>query len=164
MRRNLRLAPSVRTLLVAFIALGVLLAFVAALTGLLLVLALVVALAVLNVVYLPRVALRLRLPVGWLALLLIPIMVVVGAVVGGGPGVAWGAGIWVLAIGMPRAIGREITRRAQRRIDSRRGDYDVTPRAATTDEPGSGATKPTAGPGARPLPRADDRGRGESGL
>ena len=164
MRRNLRLSPSVRTLLVSFIALGVLLSFVAALTGLLLVLALVVALAALNVVYLPRVAVRLRLQVGWLALLLIPLMVVVGAVVGGGAGAAWGAGIWVAAIGLPRAIGREITRRARRRIESRRGYYDVTPRAAPADDPASGSTKSTADPGARPLPHADDRGRGEYGL
>ncbi|MCA1646260.1 MAG: hypothetical protein LC797_12660 [Chloroflexi bacterium] len=150
----------VRALVVSLIVVGALLAVIAALTGLLLGLALVVGLAVLNVVYLPRAAARLRLRPVWLALMLIPITILVGWVVGGVPGAGWGAAIWVAAIGLPRVIGRDLVRRARRRFDARRGYFDVRPRASTLD----GSTRPIAGPGGRPSPHAGDRAQGEFDL
>jgi hypothetical protein len=153
----MRIHP-LRGLLVCLIAVGLLLAVVAAFTGLLLVLAVVLGLGVLNVVYLPRAAVRLRIPVGWLALMLIPFMILAGVVVGGGvEGAGWGAGVWLVAIGLPRAIGREVARRARRRFESRLGYVDVEPRSAAAEQ----ARTPTERPGGRPLPPADDRGRGE---
>src|SRR5438105_1911473 len=139
----------VRTLIVSLVLAGLVLAVLAALTGLLLVLALVIGLGVLNIVYLPRAAGTLRLPVGWLALMLIPFMILAGVIVGGVEGAGWGAGIWLLAIGLPRVIGQDLLRRVKRRIEARSIYYDVRPRTPTTD------------PGGRPLPPANDPGRGE---
>jgi 4-hydroxybenzoate polyprenyltransferase len=151
--------PVLRSLIVSLVLVGLLLVVIATLTGLLVVLALVVGLAVLNVVYLPRAAKRLRLPVRWLALMLIPFMTLAGVVVDGVEGAGWGAGVWLLAIGLPRAIGRDLIRRTRRRIEARLGYYDVQPRSATADQP----RKPTGDRGGRPLPPADDRGRGGYG-
>jgi ABC-type uncharacterized transport system permease subunit len=144
---------------VSLIGAALLLVVVAALSGLLLVLAVAVGLAVLNLVYLPRAATRLRIPVGWLALVLIPFLVLVGFLVGGVEGAAWGVGMWLVAIGLPRAIGRDLLRRGQRRVEASLGYYVVPPRPDTT-----GAKTPTRDPVGRPLPPADDRARGESGL
>jgi ABC-type uncharacterized transport system permease subunit len=141
----------VRTLIVSLVLAGLVLAVVAALTGLVIVLALVVGLAVLNIVYLPSAARRLRLPAGWLALILIPFMILAGVIVGGIDGAGWAAGIWFVAIGLPRVIGHDLLRRARRRINVRATYYDVRPR------------RPTADPGGRPLPPANDPGRGEYG-
>jgi hypothetical protein len=149
----------VRGLFVSFVGLGLLVVVVAALTGVLLVVAVAVGLAVLNVVYLPRAAVRLRMPVGWLAFMLIPFMILAGVVVGGVEGAAWGLGMWLVAIGLPRAIGRDLIRRVRRRIDARVTYYDVPPRTATADK----VRTPTTDPAGRPLPPANDRGRGEYG-
>src|SRR5712691_750056 len=141
----------VRTLIVSLVLAGLTLAVVAALTGREVVLALVVGLAVLNIVYLPGAARRLRLPAGWLALMLIPFMILAGGIVGGIDGAGWAAGIWLVAIGLPRAMGYDLIRGAKRRIEARATYYDVRP------------TRPTTDPGGRPLPPAGDPGRGEYG-
>lgn len=154
----MRLSP-VRGLLVSLLVVGLVLAVIAALTGLLLVVALVVGLTVLNVVYLRRLAVWLRLPVAWLVVVLIPVMVLVGFVLGGVAGGLWGLGIWAAAIGLPRAVGRDVVRRTQRRIEARFPYYDVPARRTT----GTEATTPTGGRGERPLPPEGDRGRGEYG-
>ncbi len=143
----------VRTLIVSLVLAGLVLAVLAAFTGLVIVLALVVGLAVLNIVYLPGAARRLRLPVGWLALMLIPFMILAGIIVGGIEGAGWGAGIWLVAIGLPRAIGYDLLRRARRRIEARAVYYDVRPNPR----------RPTVDPGGRPLPPANDPGQGEYG-
>jgi hypothetical protein len=149
----------VRSVIVTAVLVGLLVAVVAALTGFLLVLALVVGLGALNLVYLPRVATVLRIRAGWLALMLIPFMILAGAIAGGVEGAAWGAGIWLVAIGLPRALGRDLVRRVRRRIDARLNYYDVPLRPVRADE----ARRSTTDPGGRPLPPADDPGRGESG-
>jgi 4-hydroxybenzoate polyprenyltransferase len=141
----------VRMLIVSLVLAGLVLAVLAALTGLLLVLALVIGLGVLNIVYLPSAARTLRLPPGWLALMLIPFMILAGVIVGGIEGAGWGAGIWLVAIGLPRVIGQDVLRRAKRRIEARATYYDVRPRTRTAD------------PGGRPLPPANDPGRDEYG-
>jgi hypothetical protein len=141
----------VRLLIASLIGAGLLLVALAALTGLLLVFALVVGLAVLNVIYLPRAAVRSGIPVGWLAVGLLPLMILAGVLLGGIEGAAWGAGIWLAAIGLPRAIGRDVVRRVRRRVESRREYFDVPTRTSTAD------------PDGRPLPPADGRGRGEYG-
>jgi hypothetical protein len=153
----------VRGLILSAIGLGLLLVLVAALSGLLLVLALVVGLAVLNLIYLPRAAIWLRMPVDWLALILIPFMVLAGFVVSGVEGAAWGIGIWLVAFGLPRAIGRDLIRRGRRRAEASLGYYVVPPRPPTADETRARAKTPTRDPFERPLPPADDRGRGEYG-
>ena len=141
----------VRTLIISLVLAGLALAVLAAFTGLVIVLALVIGLGVLNIVYLPRAARRLHLPAGWLALMLIPFMILGGVIVGGIEGGGWAAGIWLVAIGLPRAIGYDLLRRAKRRIEARSVYFDVRPRTRTTD------------PGGRPLPPAGDPGRGEYG-
>jgi hypothetical protein len=144
-------ANLLRTVIVALVLVGLVLAVLAALTGLVIVLALVVGLGVLNIVYLPTAARKLRLPAGWLALMLIPFMILAGVIVGGIDGAGWAAGIWLVAIGLPRAIGYDLLRRAKRRIEARATYYDVRSR------------RPTADPGGRPLPPEGDPGRGEYG-
>jgi hypothetical protein len=144
-------ANLLRTVIVALVLVGLVLAVLAALTGLVIVLALVVGLGVLNIVYLPTAARKLRLPAGWLALMLIPFMILAGVIVGGIDGAGWAAGIWLVAIGLPRAIGYDLLRRAKRRIEARATYYDVRSR------------RPTADPDGRPLPPAGDPGRGEYG-
>jgi hypothetical protein len=154
----MRLHP-LRVVLASLIGVGLLVVVVAALTGFLLVLALAIGLAVLNIVYLPRAAVRLHIGPTWLALMLLPVMVLAGFVVGGAPGAGWGAGLWLVAIGLPRAIGRNLVHRFQRRFQVRARYLDVEPRPITVDVP----TKPTTDRDGRPLPTADDRGRGEYG-
>jgi hypothetical protein len=142
---------SFRGALWGLIALGVLIAIVAALTGLLLVAALVVTLAVLNLVYLPRAARLVHLRAEWLALILLPLILAVGFVATGYEGAAWAAGLWAVGIGLPRLAGHEMSRRIRRRIGARTTVYyDVT--------------TPTGRPDARPLPPADGPGQGEYGL
>ncbi len=141
----------VRTVIVSLVLAGLVLAVLAALTGFLLVAAVVIGLAVLNIVYLPSAARKLRLPAGWLALVLIPFMILGGVIVGGIDGAGWAAGIWLVAIGVPRVIGHDLLRRVRKRIAARSIYYDVRPRTPTTD------------PGGRPLPPAGDPGRGEYG-
>src|SRR3982074_2301287 len=118
----------VRTLIASLVLAGIALAVLAALTGLLLVLAVGIGLAVLNIVYLPSVARKLRLPAGWLALMLIPFMILAGVIVGGIEGAGWAAGIWLVAIGLPRVIGHDLLRRVRKRIEARSPYYDVGPR------------------------------------
>src|SRR5712692_7344033 len=144
-------ANLLRTMIVSLVLAGLVLAVLAALTGLVIVLALVVGLGVLNIVYLPSAARKLRLPAGWLALMLIPFMILAGVIVGGIEGAGWAAGIWLVAIGLPRVIGQDLLRRLKRRIEARSVYYDVRPRT------------PTADPGGRPLPPVNDPGRGEYG-
>jgi 4-hydroxybenzoate polyprenyltransferase len=141
----------VRTVIVSLVLAGLVLAVLAALTGFLLVAAVVIGLAVLNIVYLPSAARKLRLPAGWLALMLIPFMILGGVIVGGIDGAGWAAGIWLVAIGLPRVIGHDLLRRVRKRIEARSIYYDVRARTPTTD------------PGGRPLPPAGDPGRGEYG-
>ncbi len=141
----------VRTVIVSLVLAGLVLAVLAALTGFVLVAAVVIGLAVLNIVYLPSAARKLRLPAGWLALMLIPFMILAGVIVAGVEGAGWAAGIWLVAIGLPRAIGYDLLRRAKRRIEARSIYYDIRSRT------------PTADPGGRPLPPAGDPGRGEYG-
>jgi len=149
----------VRTLIISVVLAGLVLAVLAALTGLLIVLALVLGLGVLNIVYLPSAARKLRLPAGWLALMLIPVMILAGVVVGGVEGAGWAAGIWLVAIGLPRVIGQDLLRRAKRRIEARATYYDVRPRTINAED----LRRRTADPGGRPLPPAGDPGRGEYG-
>jgi 4-hydroxybenzoate polyprenyltransferase len=149
----------VRTLIVSLVLAGLVLAVLAALTGLVIVLALVVGLAVLNIVYLPSAARTLRLPAGWLALMLIPFMILAGVIVGGIEGAGWAAGIWLVAIGVPRAIGFDLLRRVRKRIEARSIYYDVRPPQTNADD----FRRPTADPGGRPLPPVNDPGRGEYG-
>ena len=142
---------SFRGALWGLVALGVLITVVAAFTGLLLIVAVVVGLAVLNLVYLPRAATRVRLRAGWLALILLPLMIAVGFIASGYEGVAWAAGLWIVAIGAPRLVGHQVATRIRERISSRTTVYyDVT--------------KPTVRPAERPLPPADGPGQGEYGL
>src|SRR5713101_4206984 len=87
---------SFRGALWGLVAFGVLITVVAAFTGLLLIVAVVGALAVLNLVYLPRTAARVGLRAGWLALILLPLMVAVGFIASayeGWPG-PLGCGSW----------------------------------------------------------------------
>jgi len=149
----------VRTLIISVVLAGLVLAVLAALTGLLIVLALVVGLGVLNIVYLPSAARKLRLPAGWLALMLIPFMILAGVIVGGVEGAGWAAGIWLVAIGLPRVIGQDLLRRAKRRIEARATYYDVRARTINAED----LRRRTADPGGRPLPPAGDPGRGEYG-
>jgi hypothetical protein len=149
-----------RMALAGLVVVGLLLAVVAALTGLLVVIALVVCLAVLNLVYLPRAARRLRIPAGWLALTLIPFMILIGVVVDGIEGAAWAIGLWLVAIGLPRAIGRDLLHRAGRGLSARVTYYDARSRTVSKDD----VMKPTRDPAGRPLPPADGPGRGEYGL
>jgi hypothetical protein len=131
----------------------ILAAIVAALTGLVVIAAIGVALAILNLVYLPRLATRLRISALWLALALIPVLLGAGLLAGGVSGAAWGAAIWLAAIGLPRAVGHDLGRRARRRFGSTRATYyDAEFRTPTTRHAG------------RPLPRADGPDRGGSGL
>jgi hypothetical protein len=83
--------------------------------------------AVLNLIYLPRAAAYVRLRPSWLALILIPFMILVGGLIGGPEGAAWGLGFWLVAIGLPRAIAGDLMRRLRRRVDSRTSIrvYDV---------------------------------------
>jgi hypothetical protein len=83
--------------------------------------------------------------------MLIPIAILVGALVDGIPGAAWGAGLWLLAIGLPRLIARDMSQRVRRRIESRREVYDVPTKSTTRLE-------------ARPSPPADGPGQDEYGL
>jgi hypothetical protein len=118
--RVLRRRDPVQTALIAAGGLALLVVVAAAVTWLLLIAALVVAVGVLNLIYLPRAATFLRLRSGWLALILIPFMVLAGGLIGGGPeGAAWGLGFWLVAIGLPRAIAGDLMRRLRRRVDSR---------------------------------------------
>jgi hypothetical protein len=151
--------PVVRTLIVSLVLIGLGVAVVAALTGFVLVLALAVGLGALNLVYLPRIARVLRIRAGWLALMLIPFMILAAAIAGGVEGAAWGAGIWLVAIGLPRALGRDLVRRVRRRVAARLNYYDVPAGPVRANE----ARKSTTDPGGRPLPPASDPGRGESG-
>jgi hypothetical protein len=108
-----------QTALLAAAGLAVLVLVAAALTGLLLVAALVIAVVVLNLIYLPRAAAFLRLRPSWLALILIPFMILAGGLIGGPEGAAWSLGLWLVAIGLPRAIAGDLMRRLRRRVDSR---------------------------------------------
>jgi hypothetical protein len=81
--------------------------------------ALVIAVVVLNLIYLPRAAMLLRLRPVWLAMILLPLMIVAGELIGGLEGAAWSLGLWLLAIGLPRAIAGDLMRRLRRRVDSR---------------------------------------------
>jgi 4-hydroxybenzoate polyprenyltransferase len=136
------------------VALAVLVAIVAALTGLLVIAAVAIGLAILNLVYLPRVAARLRVPATWLAVSLLPLIVAGGLLVSGVSGAAWGAAIWVAAIGLPRVVGRDLTRRMTRRFNAARGRKTYEAEFRT----------PTGRPAEHPLPPADDPGRGGSAL
>jgi hypothetical protein len=103
-----------RPLNMAFWFLGALLLLtlaVAALTGFLVVAGVVVGLVVLNLVYLPRAAQRLNLAPAVLAVVLLPVLLGGGWLVSGVQGAAWGAGIWILAIGLPRVAVRRLARR-----------------------------------------------------
>src|SRR5258708_39702079 len=121
------LVHPVRTLIVTVVLVGLLVAVFAVLTGLLLVLALVVGTAVLNVIYLPSAARRLRVPAGWLALGLIPFMILAGAIVGGVEGAGWAVGIWLVAIGLPRAIGHDVLPPLRPRLAGRLSSYALPP-------------------------------------
>src|SRR6266852_9145093 len=121
-------ANLLRTVIVSLVLAGLVLAVLAALTGLVIVLALVVGLGVLHIVYLPSAARKLRLPAGWLALMLIPFMILAGVIVGGMEGAGLGAGVWLVAIGLPRVIGHDLLRRVRRRIEARATYYEVRPR------------------------------------
>src|SRR5258708_34589679 len=107
----------VRTVIVSLVLAGLALAVLAALTGFLLVAAVVIGLAVLNIVYLPSAARRLHLPAGWLALMLIPFMILGGVIVGGIEGAGWAAGIWLVAIGLPRGVGDDLPRPRKSRVE-----------------------------------------------
>jgi hypothetical protein len=149
----------VRTVIVSLVLAGLVLAVLAALTGFLLVVAVVIGLAVLNIVYLPSAARKLRLPARWLALMLIPFMILGGVIVGGIEGAGWAAGIWLVAIGLPRIIGHDLLRRVRIRIEARSTYYDVGSRTITAED----LRRRTADPGGHPLPPAGDPGRGEYG-
>ena len=148
-------SPFLHAALATIVLLGLAIAVVAALTGLLLVLALVAGLGALNLLYLPRVARLLRIPVNWLAAALLPVALLIGAAAAGQAGAAWGAGWWVAAVGVPRAIGLELARRVRRRIAAAQPYYDVASRPVT---------RSTGHPAGRPLPPADGPGPGESDL
>jgi hypothetical protein len=151
----------VRAALVALIGLALLAAAVAVLTGLFLIVVLVVGLAVLNLIYLPRVAARVRLPVGWVAMILIPFMILAGEVIAGPEGVAWSVVVWLVAIGLPRAIGQDLLRRLRRELQDRGIQfYDVPSRRVDAQD----STTRTTDPAGLPSPPVDGRGRGGSGL
>ena len=148
-----------RAALVGLFALGVLIGVVAALTGLLVVFALVVALGALNLIYLPRLARQLRISAGWLAMALFPVMLLIGGLAGGVEGAGWAAGVWVVAVGLPRAIGFELARRVRRRIAASQPYFDVPSRVVVDRD----VMTPTGRPAGRPLPPEAGPGRGESG-
>jgi hypothetical protein len=157
---NMRSDP-VRAALVALIGLALLAAAVAVLTGLFLIVVLVVGLAVLNLIYLPRIAARVRLPVGWVAMILIPFMILAGEVIAGPEGVAWSVVVWLVAIGVPRAIGQDLLRRLRRELQDRGIQfYDVPARRVDAQD----STTRTTDPAGLPSPPVDGRGRGGSGL
>jgi hypothetical protein len=101
---------------VVLVVLAVLAAIVAALTGLLLLVAVAIGLAIVNLVYLPRLAARLRLSTAWLAVVLMPLLIGIGLGVGGASGGAWGAGLWLVGIGLPRVVGRHLAQRGRQRL------------------------------------------------
>jgi hypothetical protein len=182
-RHAVRQSPwrAARWVLVGLVAVAVLVALAAALTGLLVAVLLAIGLAILNLIYLPRVAARLRLSTAWLAVALMPLLIGIGLVLGGASGGAWGAGLWLVGIGLPRVVGRDVARRTRQRLGSfgrGMGGVGGVDRAGGVGGVGSGSPviyevdyvegervkKPTARPGAPPSLPADDPGRGEFGL
>jgi hypothetical protein len=85
---------------------------VAAITGFLVVAGVVAVVLVLNLVYLPRAAQRLNSTPALLAVVLLPLFMAAGGVlVREVQGATWGAGVWVLSIGLPRVAVRRLARR-----------------------------------------------------
>jgi hypothetical protein len=96
----------------AALGLALLVLAVAAISGFLVVAGVVAVVLVLNLVYLPRAAQRLRLTPALLAVLLLPLFMAVGwALVREVQGAAWGAGVWILSIGLPRVAIRRLAYR-----------------------------------------------------
>jgi hypothetical protein len=151
----------VRAAAAVVLAVGLVVVAFAALTGLLLALAVVIGLLVLNLVYLPRAALRLRIGTGWLALLLLPVLLLLGLAVNGVPGIGWSAALWLVAVGLPRVIGRDLFRRARRKLGAR---VYVETTGRITRAGGRSATESVGRPAARPMPRAGGPGRDGFGL
>jgi hypothetical protein len=143
---------SIRVLLLAVVAAVVLVTLAVVLSWLFFVFAVVAALTVLNLVYLPRAAARVHVPIVWLVMALLPLMLAGGALLSGLSGAAWGIGLWVAAIGVPRVVARDLVRRARRRLQPV-AVYDID------------ATTSRAHPGVgRPLPPVAGRGRDGFGL
>jgi hypothetical protein len=128
----------------ALIGLAVLVLAVAAITGFLLVAGAVAVLVVLNLVYVPRAALRLNTTPALLAVMLLPVFLAVGALVRGVEGAAWGAGVWILSIGLPRVAVRRLASRAAWHISRRSAPDGSTlegvtcPRCGTVSVPSAG--------------------------
>jgi hypothetical protein len=103
--------------LLAILAVVLLVALTIVLFWVGLLLALAVGLVLLNVLYLPRAAAMVGTSAGQLALWLLPAAAVIGwLVAGGASGMAWGAGIWLVAIAAPRLAIAYLARRFRQRV------------------------------------------------
>jgi hypothetical protein len=74
-------------------------------------LAIVAAVGWLNLLLLPRLATRVRLPELVLAVGLLPVLGVAGLLLAGGGGVVAGGSVWVLGVALPRAVLWRLRRR-----------------------------------------------------
>ena len=103
--------------LLAVVALALLLVLTFVLFWVGLLLAVAIGLVLLNVLYMPRAAAAVGTSAGQLALWLLPVAAVVGFVVGGDTvGMAWGAGVWLVAIAAPRLAVAYLGRRIRQRV------------------------------------------------
>jgi hypothetical protein len=155
-RGRLQAGP-VQMIVGGFVVVGVLLFGAFVLTGVLVVVALAIVLAALNLLYLPRAAAWLHVRESVLAVALLPLLVAAGLLLSGLVGGAWGAGLWIAAIGLPRRFAQDV----RRRLRTSSGSvvyYEIQPRDPSTP------TTSTTHPAVRPLPPAADPGPGESDL
>ncbi len=83
-------------------------------------LAAVAAVAWFNLLLLPRLSVRLRVPILALAVLLLAPLAGVGYLLAGVSGALEGTAIWLLGVALPRAVLWQV----QRRLDQRKSDRD----------------------------------------
>ena len=96
-------------------------------------LAVVVAVAWLNLVFLPRMARRLRLPRLVLDVVCLALLGAVGWLLGGTTGLAAGAIGWGLGVGAPRLLGWRMRRRLRDRTQRRRDVLELEPGASARE-------------------------------
>ena len=91
-----------------------------------------------NLVLLPRLAARARVPELVLAAALVPLLAAVGLAVAGTSGVLVGCSIWVLGVALPRALLWRYRRRLERRrqVDPQLHPVRIIDTEFTTRTPG----------------------------